>query len=129
MIVSPVQLGVFFILENWLVGYSDDSTLIEVVPLLGVRIAVPEFLNRDLFNVSEWCDLRGMKLNASMTKLIIASKSRTMHPQSSPLTIGGTVLKKSDDLDIFRVSFHSMPDLLLRSIIARFPQLLKDLVS
>ena len=42
---------------------------------------------------SEWCDLRGMKLNASKTKTMIVSRSRTMHPQSPPLTIGGTVLK------------------------------------
>ena len=41
-----------------------------------------------------------MKLNASKTKTMIVSKSRTMHPQSPPLIIGGTVLKESDDLVI-----------------------------
>ena len=30
-----------------------------------------------------------------------------MHPQSPPLTIDGTVLKKSDDLDILGVTFDS----------------------
>ena len=30
-----------------------------------------------------------------------------MHPQSHPLTIGGTVLKKSDDLDILGVTFDT----------------------
>ena len=30
-----------------------------------------------------------------------------MHPQSPPLTIDGTVLKESDDLDIFGVTFDS----------------------
>ena len=30
-----------------------------------------------------------------------------MHPQSPPLTIGGTVLKESDDLVILRVTFDS----------------------
>ena len=30
-----------------------------------------------------------------------------MHPQSPPLTIGGTVLKKSDDLVILGVTFDS----------------------
>ena len=30
-----------------------------------------------------------------------------MHPQSPPLTIGGTVLKESDDLAILRVAFDS----------------------
>ena len=30
-----------------------------------------------------------------------------MHPQSPPLTIGGTVLKESDDLVILEVTFDS----------------------
>ena len=34
-------------------------------------------------------------------------RSCTMRPQSSPLTIGGTVLKKSDNLIIFWVTFDS----------------------
>ena len=41
-----------------------------------------------------------MKLNVSKTKTVIVSRSCTMHPQSPPLTIGGTVLKESDDLFI-----------------------------
>ena len=94
----------FSILENKLIGYADDSTLMAVVPSSGVRVAVAESLIRDLGRVSEWCDLWRMKLNASKTKTIIVSKSRTMHPQSHPLTIGGTVLKKSDDLVILGVS-------------------------
>ena len=48
-----------------------------------------------------------MKLNASKTKTMIVSRSRTMHPQSLPLTIGGTVLKESDDLVILGVAFDS----------------------
>ena len=94
----------------------------------GVRVAVAESLIRDLGRVSEWCDLWGMKLNASKTKTMIVSRSRTTHPQSPPLTIGGTVLKESDDLVIFGVTFDSK--MTLRSIFAQFPeQLRKDLVS
>ena len=48
-----------------------------------------------------------MKLNVSKTKTMIASRSHTMHPKSPPLTIDGTVLKVSDDLDILGVSFDS----------------------
>ena len=48
-----------------------------------------------------------MKLNASNTKTIIVSRSRTMHPQSPPLIIGGTVLKESDDLIKLGVTFDS----------------------
>ena len=73
----------------------------------GARVAVAESLIRDLGRVSEWCDLLGMKLNASKTKTMRVSKSRTMHPQSFPLTIGGTVLKESDDLVILGVTFDS----------------------
>ena len=47
-----------------------------------------------------------MKLNVSKTKTMIVSRSRTMHPQSPPLTIGGTVLKESD-LAILGVIFNS----------------------
>ena len=46
-------------------------------------------------------------MNASKTKTMIVSRSRTMHPQSPPLTIDGTVLKESVDLDILIVTFDS----------------------
>ena len=97
----------FSILKNKLIGYADDSILMAVVPFPGVRVAVAESLVRDLGRVSEWCDLCGMKLNASKTKTMIVSRSRTMHPQSPPLTIGGTVPKESDDLVILGVTFDS----------------------
>ena len=74
----------FSILENKLIGNADDSTLMVVVPSPGVRVAIAESEIRDLGRVSEWCDLQGMKLNASKTKTIIVSRSRTTHPQSPP---------------------------------------------
>ena len=76
-------------MENKLIGYDDDSTtLMAVVPSPGVRVVVAESLICDLGRVSEWCDLWGIKLNVSKTKTMIVSRSRTMHPQSPPLTIG-----------------------------------------
>ena len=90
-----------------------------VVPLPGVRVALAESLIRDYGIFSEWCDLWGMKLNASKTKTMILSRSRTMHPQSPPLTIV-----------LLGVTFASKMTLILRSIFARFPEhLLKGLVS
>ena len=86
---------------------TDDSTLIAVVPPPGVRVTVAESLSRDLVKISEWCDLWMMKLNASKTKALIVSRSRTIHPRSPALTIGGTVLKESDDLVILGVTFDS----------------------
>ena len=97
----------FSILENKLIGYADDSTLIADVPSPGVRVTVAETLSRDLVMVSESCDLWGMKLNSSKTKTMIVSRSCTMHPQSPALTIGRTVLKESDDLVILGVTFDS----------------------
>ena len=41
----------FSILENKLIGYADDSTLMAVVPSPGVRVAVAE---------SRICDLAGL---------------------------------------------------------------------
>ena len=82
----------FSILENQLIGYADDSTLIAVVPYPGARVTVAESLSRDIVKVSEWCDLWGMKFNASENKTMIVSLS---------------VLKKSDDLVILGVTFDS----------------------
>ena len=95
------------LLENKLIGYANDSTLMAVVSSPGVRVTVAESLIRDLGRGSEWCDISGKKLNASKTKTMIVSRSRTMHPQSPPLIIGGTVLKESDDLVILEVTFDS----------------------
>ena len=97
----------FSILENKLIGYADDSTLIAVAPSPGLRVAAAESTSRDLVKVGEWCDLSGMKLNASKTKTMIISRSRTMHPKSPALTIGRTVLKESEDLVILGVTFDS----------------------
>ena len=95
----------FSSLENKLIGYAHDSTLIAVAPFPDVRVTVAESLCRDLVKVNEWCDLSAMKLNASKTKTMMISRSRTIHPQSPAFTIGGTVLKESDDLVIFGVTF------------------------
>ena len=77
------------------------------MPSPGVRVAVSESMNRDLNWVSVLCNLCGMKLNASKTKTMIVSRSRTMLPQSPTLTTGGTVLNEFDDLVILGVTFDS----------------------
>ena len=48
-----------------------------------------------------------MKLNASKTKTMIVSMSRTVHPQLTPLTLDGTVLEESADLVILGVTFDA----------------------
>ena len=63
----------FSILENMLIGFADDSTLMAVVPSPGIRVTVAESLNCDLSKVSEWCDLCSLKLNENKTKTMIIS--------------------------------------------------------
>ena len=53
-LLYPTEL--FSILENKLICYADDSSLMAVVPSPGVRVAVTESMIRDLGRVSEWCD-------------------------------------------------------------------------
>ena len=57
VVVPSVHLGTFFILENKLIGYADNSTLMAVVPSPGARVTVAESLNCDLIRVNAWCDL------------------------------------------------------------------------
>ena len=45
----------FPILDNKLIGYADDFTLMAVVPSSSVRAAVAESLIRDVGRVGEWC--------------------------------------------------------------------------
>ena len=74
--------------ENKQIDYADDSTLMAVLPSPAeVRVTVAESLIRDLSRVGEWCYL-GKKLNASKTKTMIISVSRssTILSQSSALT-------------------------------------------
>ena len=50
-------LELFSIVENKLISYADDSTLMAVEPSQGVRVTIAETLIRNLGRVSEWCDL------------------------------------------------------------------------
>ena len=74
----------FSIVENKFHCYTDGSTLVAVVPSPAERVAITEFMNRELNRVSVW----GMILNAGRTKTMIVSRSRTVHPQLTSLTLG-----------------------------------------
>ena len=67
-------------LENQLVAYADDATLIAVIPSHHHRHLVSESLARDLAKTYDWCSLWGMKLNANKTQSMIVSTSRTVYP-------------------------------------------------
>ena len=104
MLCQECRRAVF--LTRYCSSDADDSTFIAVLPSSSdVRVTVAESLSRDLVKVNYWCDLLGMILNAAKTRIV--SRSRTIHPQSPALTIGGTALKESDDLVILGVTFDS----------------------
>ena len=63
----------FSIMKNNLIGYADDFNLLSVEPSPGVSVAIAESLNSDLDEVSGWCDLGGIKLNASKTMIVSRS--------------------------------------------------------
>ena len=63
-----------------LYAITNEKTAKLVVPSPGVRVTVVESMICDLGRVSEWCDLRGMKLNESETMIMIVSRSHTVHP-------------------------------------------------
>ena len=47
----------WFGLENMLVSYADDATLLAHIPSPNIRSDVTESLNRDLSRISTWCNL------------------------------------------------------------------------
>ena len=104
----PHTAEIFSIMENKLYGYADDSTLVAVAPSsLGERVAVTQLLNPDLNMVSIWCNLWGMKLNASKTKTMTVFRSCTIHRQSTPLILDGTLIKEFDYLVILGITLDA----------------------
>ena len=71
----------WFGLENMLVAYADDATLLAVVPSSNGRAVISDSLNRDLARISEWCRLWGMKMDPNKTQSMIVSRSRILQPQ------------------------------------------------
>ena len=80
----------WFGLENMLVSYADDATLLAHIPSPNMRSDVTESLNRDLSRISTWCNLWGMRLNPNKTQSMIVSRSRTVFPPHPDLLVGST---------------------------------------
>ena len=94
-------------LENQLVAYADDATLIAVISSPDQRALVSESLNRDLARINGWCNLWGMKLNPKKTQSMIVSRSRTLNPVHPDLSIGNVVLDTCSSCKILGVIFDS----------------------
>ena len=97
----------FDVVENRLVNYADDSTLFSICNRPSDREYVAQSINRDLEQISLWCDRWMMKLNPSKTKTLIISRSRTVSPVHGDLILNGTILKVSDSLVILGVNLDS----------------------
>ena len=92
------------ILENTLVTYADNSTLLATVPSPAERVNLGESLNRDLTRISECCMRLGMLVNAIKTKAMVVSRTLTALPRFPPLLLDGRVLACEDMLRILGVN-------------------------
>ena len=97
----------WFGLENVLVLYANDATLLARIPSPNMRFDVNESPNRDLSKISTWCNLWGMGLNPNKTQSMIVSRSRTVFPPHPDPLVGSTSLSSCDFLKILGVMCDS----------------------
>ena len=95
----------WFGLENLLVSYADDATLLAVVPSPAMRTEVSDSLNRDLLKISSWCKNWGMKMNPTKTQSMIVGRSRTILPSHPDLLIDNVPLITNNSFKILGVLF------------------------
>ena len=95
------------LLQNELVGYADDSTLLCRIPHPRDRSSVAASLNDDLAVISDWCSRWGMMVNPSKTRGMLISSSRTVEPLFPDLVIDGSVVEMILELKILGVILDS----------------------
>ena len=93
------------LLQNELVGYADDSTLLCRIPHPRDRSSVAASLNDDLAVISDWCSRWGMLANPSKTKGMLIS--RMVEPLFPDLVIDGSVVEMVLELKILGVILDS----------------------
>ena len=93
------------LLQNELVGYADDSTLLNMIPHPRDRSSVATSLNDDLAVISDWCSRWGMLVNLSKTRGMLIS--RTVEPLFPDLVIDGSVVEMVSELKILGVILDS----------------------
>ena len=95
------------LLQNELVGYADDSTLLCGIPNPRNRSSVAASMNDDLAVISDWCSRWGMLVNPSKTRRMLISRSRTVEPLFPYLLIDGSVVEMISELKILGVILDS----------------------
>ena len=97
--------GLFDGLENELVAYADDTTLMAVIKNLSSRPVVLASINRDLVRIQEWCSQWHMKLNPSKTKSMVVSRKDTDESSHGLVLVSDTRIEISNSLEILGVTF------------------------
>ena len=92
------------LLQNELVGYADDSTLLCRIPHPRDRLSVAASLN-DLAVISDWCSRWGMLVNPSKTRGMLIS--HTVEPLFPDLVIDGSVVEMVSECKILGVILDS----------------------
>ena len=95
------------LLQNELVSYADDSTLLCRIPHPRNRSSVAALLNDDLAVISDWCSRWGMLVNPSKTRGMLISRSRTVYPLFPDLLIDDSVVEMVSELKILGVILDS----------------------
>lgn len=94
-------------LNNVLVGYADDSTLVAHVPRPSLRADVVTSLNHDLELIAAWCNRWGMQVNPIKTKALIISRSRTIYPVFPGLVLNGVPVGIVPELKLLGIVLDS----------------------
>ena len=89
------------------VAYADDTTIYVIIPRPRDRLLAAEKLNKDLTFIKAWCAQWNMELNATKTKSIRFSRSRTAIPEHPDLYIGDTKIGDEEKLKLLGVWFNS----------------------
>jgi len=95
------------LLQNVLVGYADDSTLLCRIPHPRDRASVAASLNDDLATISDWCSRWGMLVNPSKTKGMLISRLRTVEPLFPDFVIDGVAVEMVSELKVLGVILDS----------------------
>ena len=115
---------IFEMIENRIIVYAHDFTLLAVVHKPADRPAVVASLNRDLAIIHEWCNHWCMILNPNKTKALVVSRSAGLSPPHGDLVLSGVSIRAGPNLDILGVKFDSNLtfEYNVRGIVFRAPQ-------
>ena len=94
----------FHIIGNYIVSYTDDTTIYAVIHRPLSRPQAMELLNQDLAEINSCCLKWHMRLNSKKTISIVVSRSRIVAPGYGDLSLSCAVLQEVKSLRILRVT-------------------------